>query len=506
MSDPAAVATSYRDRRRAARRMEFGAVKYTLTDMQTSLLREIAAATEPVSILTGRTQTAWALEKRGLVKSTWRGNKQVTGVTADGRYFLKHGKHPREVQQAKERLERDPERAAGAPTDGAELITRLRAASGKITVTDPGPQTRGRWRAAYYDALHHDHVPAHHKMRWAGRQRGDCIFTLVDEEAEKAAQPVPAPTIDVPDTLNRPHRLVRATRAAWGRSQSVADTRDKPDVIPVFVSRAQADRTLRIMQAVLAEAERRGYEAETRTDFHRGEAVHSLVIVIRGQDFPLAVTERKAKVPHEATPQEVRKKERYPWTQFPKFDEEFDGRLVISAPAHSRWSHSYSHSDGARWALESRLGRLLQDLEDLAADTERREQEQKQREAEQRRRWYSILAEARQQQVERHRATVLTEQVQRWRQAAEIRAFCQAARARANSSTPAIEEEWLRWAEAHATSTDPLQSPLQPPPDPPATREALRDLLAGDLHAHPWPYDAKGRWTIAEEKPHAQET
>ncbi|WP_435835823.1 FG-GAP repeat domain-containing protein [Streptomyces anulatus] len=120
----------------------------------------------------GRTPVAWALEQRGLIKRTWRGSGHVAVVTADGRYYLKHGKHPRQVQAEKERLEGDSAQAALAPAGGAELVSRLQSASGAITVADPGPRTRGRWRTAYYDALHHGHVPEGHKVRWNGRQRG----------------------------------------------------------------------------------------------------------------------------------------------------------------------------------------------------------------------------------------------------------------------------------------------------------------------------------------------
>lgn len=101
-------------------------------------------------------------------------------VTADGRYYLKLGRHLRQVQADKERLEDDSAQAALAPADGAELVSRLKSASGRtITVSDPAPKTRGRWRVAYYDALHHGHLPDGHKLRWNGRRRGDCVFTLV---------------------------------------------------------------------------------------------------------------------------------------------------------------------------------------------------------------------------------------------------------------------------------------------------------------------------------------
>jgi len=96
-------------------------------------------------------------------------------------------------------------------------------------------------------------------------------------------------------------------------------------------------------------------------------------------------------------------------------------------------------------------------------------------EAEQRRRWYAAVALAREQQVEQHRARVLTGQTRAWRQAAEIRAFCQAARRARTGDTPVATDEAdrLEWAEAYAEQLDPLRTPLRTPPDPPAARGSL---------------------------------
>ncbi|MGW3927522.1 hypothetical protein ACWECC_05400 [Streptomyces microflavus] len=477
-------------------------VKYTVPAPQADWLRELAALPDAVRISPGRTQVARALEQRGLIKRTWRGSVHIAVVTAEGRYYLKHGKHPRHVQAEKERLEDDSAQAALAPVGGAELVSRLQSGSGKITVANPAPRTRGRWRAAYYDALHNGHLPAGHKVRWNGRQRGDCVFTLVNEEAKRAAQPAPVPSIDIPEVLDRPHPLVRATRKAMGRSQGTVDTRGRPGSIPLHVSRPLADRALRIMHALLSKAESRGYTAEPQTDLQRGEAVHTLAIMIRGQAFPLVLTERTTKVPHEPTPKELRQKESNPWIRLPKYDEEFNGRLALGAPAQSRFQHSYTHSDGARWTLESRLGHLLQDLEHLAAEGERRDREQELLEAERRRRWYAAIAQAREHQIDQHRAKVLGEQMRAWNQAAEIRGFCQAARARAGTAPiPAGEVEWLQWAEAHAAQLDPLHHALVTPPDPPARREVLGELVRVDAYTYPWPFDADGRWVLPQEQP-----
>ncbi|MGF3198326.1 hypothetical protein [Streptomyces diastaticus] len=477
-------------------------VKYTLTEQQAAMFRQIAAASSAVPIAPKSSNTAWALEQRGLIKRSWRGSGHVAVVTSDGRYFLKHGKHPKEVQAEKERLAGDAEQAERAPADGAELIARLQSATtGKLTLPDPGPRTRGRWRAAYYDALHHGHVPGELKLRWTGRQRGDCVFTLVDEEAEKAAQPPPVPTIDVPDVLGRPHQLVRATRKVLGRSKTVVDTRGTPEVISLHVSREQVDRALRIMHALLTEAESRGYQVETRTEHHRGQAEHQMVIVVRGHALPLAITEQTTKVPHEPSTQEIRQQQRNSWTRIPKYDHEFNGRLELGAPARSWYQNSYTYRDSARWTLESRLGHLLHDLEQRAAEAERRQREEELRKAEQRRRWYAAVAQARERQVERHREKVLVEQAEARHRAAEIRAFCRAARTRADGASTAAEElEWLQWAEAYAERIDPLCAQLVTPPDPPASREALRALFQGDLYTHPWPFDSKGRWVPPEEE------
>ncbi|MFE6637521.1 hypothetical protein ACFVFT_08855 [Streptomyces tendae] len=104
---------------------------------------------------------------------------------------------------------------------------------------------------------------------------------------------------------------------------------------------------------------------------------------------------------------------------------------------------------------------------------------------------------ARKQQIEQHRATNLTGQIRAWRQAEEIRAFCQTARARAGDAPVAADEaDWLEWAEAYAVQLDPLREPLRTPVDPPAGWEALRELAKIDAYAYAWPFDADGRWTL----------
>lgn len=62
---------------------------------------------------------------------------------------------------------------------------------------------------------------------------GPCVFKLVDEEVEKPDRTPPAPSVDVPKCVGRPHRPVSATPKALGSNRTVVYTRDRPEVIPL---------------------------------------------------------------------------------------------------------------------------------------------------------------------------------------------------------------------------------------------------------------------------------
>ncbi|BFO19686.1 hypothetical protein SHKM778_60740 [Streptomyces sp. KM77-8] len=297
-----------------------GTVKHSLSDKQLELLKQVAAASKAFEVQGAHSGVLWALEQRTLVKTGYgAAGRRTAVVTADGRFYLKHGKHPKEAEAQKQRLEDDPAQAALAPADGPALLARIREAGGALTVTDCGPKTRARWRAAYYHALHHGHVPDGCKLRFNGRDKGDMVLKIVDEAARKAAEPPAVPMVEVPDELPRkPHPLVARTLKKLGRSKTTADTRDLPDVVPMNISRHLTDRALRIAHALITEAEQRGWEVTTDSSLHRGEATHRLVIRIGTHTYPWQITELTSKAPHEPTPQELRNLEKNPWARKPR--------------------------------------------------------------------------------------------------------------------------------------------------------------------------------------------
>jgi hypothetical protein len=82
---------------------------------------------------------------------------------------------------------------------------------------------------------------------------------------------------------------------------------------------------------------------------------------------------------------------------------------------------------------------------------------------------------------EQHRAQVLIEQADRWRQAQHLRDYVAAARALKQDDHESEREtsKWLDWCAAYVADLDPLSKQLRMPTDPKATPEALRPFLNG---------------------------
>lgn len=95
--------------------------KYAVSAPQADLLRELAAVSDAVRTPPGRTHSTRPYAGRLGAGATRADQEDLARqwsrrrVTADGRYYLKHGKHPRQVQAEKERLAGDSAQPALAP-------------------------------------------------------------------------------------------------------------------------------------------------------------------------------------------------------------------------------------------------------------------------------------------------------------------------------------------------------------------------------------------------------
>jgi hypothetical protein len=125
---------------------------------------------------------------------------------------------------------------------------------------------------------------------------------------------------------------------------------------------------------------------------------------------------------------------------------------------------------------------VLQELELRAAAAEERAQQLERERQERQRRWEQVRDEAEVKVREHHRARVLLDEVERWRQATQLGGYLTAMGERmltlAGEELSAAEA-WLRWAQAYRAELDPLSQPPTMPADPRFTADVLAPFMRG---------------------------
>lgn len=270
--------------------------------------------------------------------------------------------------------------------------------------------------------------------------------------------------IPIPQRLTRPHPLVVRLREVSTPHRRSSDPiepgygyrsgyrADKPreTLRALDVSRSTLQRALRVIQALIDESGRRGYEI--RESKPSPSRVTEIEIVIQDHGFALTISEKA-------------------------------GKLRLWLP------HAYGGrrqwNDGSRGLIDSKLGDMLASLEERARELDERqrareEDERRREEARQR-----AIEHARERYAEAFRVDVLKRQVEAARFASDIRSYCKELRALiAADSAPSGALEWIDWAEDHARAIDPLLQvptmPDVPEPGPGDLRPFLQGLPAAD--------------------------
>jgi len=116
-------------------------------------------------------------------------------------------------------------------------------------------------------------------------------------------------------------------------------------------------------------------------------------------------------------------------------------------------------SDRKRRRLEDKLAHVLAEIEERAELDEQRRLAEERRAQERRRAHEQALERARERLVQAHRARALAAQIEAWRLAGEIRAFCAVVRERLPVVSGEMNAEnvgaWLGWAEPARTRSIP---------------------------------------------------
>lgn len=151
------------------------------------------------------------------------------------------------------------------------------------------------------------------------------------------------------------------------------------------------------------------------------------------------------------------------------------GRLRVSLPTtYSGRQHEWM--DRQRWTVEDKLPEVLHEIERRAAEARERQREAERKQAERRRQWEHAMDRARARFLDDRRASALADQVERWRRASDVRAYCDAVDA-AHPDAPATAD-WTAWARAYSDRIDPVRdAPVAPPAPEQVTAEELRPYL-----------------------------
>jgi len=269
--------------------------------------------------------------------------------------------------------------------------------------------------------------------------------------------------VQVPPTLRRPHRFVATTRDAARGARTDEQGRlqlgGAEDVARIVVSRPQFHRALLILQALFAEAERRGFDVKVAKDSWNKAGF--VAIIIRGHAYPVGISEMTDRVP--MTDQELDRwradnKWRLSYATAPTNKSVVNGRLMMSLPRNYDGRQS-NWTEGPRGALEGKLGAVFTELELRAETDDRIAEERVHAEKERQLRVEEQLERERLARIEEARAKRLASEIASWRHADEIREYVIALRKRITELPHEQQDElerWCEWAETWAERFDPI--------------------------------------------------
>lgn len=437
---------------------------------QVAVLRWIAEGC-PGGVMEGHSykQTARALADRRLV-TVRRGRAGWSAeITEVGRYYLEHGEfpaHPPTKAPAKaptsrrpsaardgdaaggasglapdppktvtkkpvgERAPRQPRRVS--PTE--QLVADVVAAGGVLEVEDsyPASSRRDMLVAAvnrFGKAPHGQQLVVRRSRDPHDPYRRTTQLVLVDGPARTDAELIPVP---IPERVARYHPAVAALR-----------TRDA-----LSVSSGVRSRAWHVLQALAAEAERRGHtvaaapEPGPVSDHRvRPERWH-LEITVGSETVRLRVEEERDRVAHEPTAGELEQQRRSWWMRIPTHDKVASGRLGVRLQGEATSSaRRLNWADRTKWRLEDKLPEVLREVAVRADGLRRARQARAEAQARHDREVAVEQDRARVRAAEHHRVEVLDQQLGRWRETRELREFARELAERITAAEQALAEQ-----------------------------------------------------------------
>jgi hypothetical protein len=319
-----------------------------------------------------------------------------------------------------------------------DLLARLASSDGHLRVRSPSDGERAAWRRAIHAVKQQGRIPGGHHLRHTGRDKGDLVIRLMPgrhpDEKYRAGRPPPIP---VPHALDQLHPVIAnlATDTSWPP-----------------VSTDSRNRALRLVQALLTEADRRGYRSHPAPPGPAG-----LVIEIEAWSGLLMVGEETDNVWYTPTAADLAGRKLYTWQRIqPELRECPSGRLFIELDAPPRYEgRPRRWADRTRWRLDDKLEEILAELQHRADIEQQPGPTPPTRTppsaalatfAE------SAVNDARQRTLDDYHATRMRELLVHWIPESPVLQFCDELDRAARTATPSRAESmrsWAAWAREH---------------------------------------------------------
>lgn len=460
--------------------------KASLTESQLAVLRWAADGCPAGMFEDARWKvSAYVLRDRRLLTVSKHGGGFAVGVTEAGEHYLDHGDYPDGhwltrrlpkpagrsglvVETPKVSTPAKPRKPAVPRVPASrQLVLDVVASGGRLEIDNRTPahswsQVVARVKAA----IRYGFIPEGKLLRSEGGYGRKHVVELVDQPEWMTRTLDP---IRVPASLTKPHPVVQQIRDDKRILQFTAPARK---------------RALRLLQALVAEAVRRGYRVPgiNKDEWGRRDIPHRdgvIVIEILGHRVALGVAERNDRIAHVPTKKEIADHERYSPNRIPTHDSVPNGRLSLRV--HGGYEYRQSGWNDGKQALEELLPEVLQEVELRANGMEERRLEEVERKAAEQRAWEHAFAQAEISMIEAHRASVLDQQLERWERAGRIAAYLIEMRVEVDGITDEAERtattEWVAWATEHVKDANPLRHALHMPAAQQPTAENMKPHL-----------------------------
>lgn len=441
----------------------------------------------PKDVMTDTTYkvAAYALERRNLVKVKKRRPWNAV-VTDAGRKLLATGQPESDLSATSEIGDLSPASSASVQskekkaTAAPKPIARPKTKSAtelmmeKLEAEDSiefDSSESGKYRQLANVAKRKKLFPDDMELVIDKNWNKPCSITL---QRRPEWQLVELDPIEVPATVRSPHSAVVKLKQQRPERQEM----DTP----------RWNWTLRIVQALALECEKRGYKIEAipapkinphrryYDDPHKGQ----IKISIGEDSAELDFRQLRKTVPKILTPAEERRQANGHYVATEESVKTDWIAIKLSGLDGEFWKSNWAETDELR--ADMFLPRLLQEIELRAARAVERRDLKKQREDEEQRQWQIVHDQAIAQLNEKHRTEVLYDQAKRYQRAELLLDYIAAMKVKARTMSQVdaeAAEKWIYWAESHMLSINPLRNELRMPSDPKPDADEIKPFMQG---------------------------